>query len=214
MSVQGSMPSKGSNLLRTATGVDMLNSGTGSKLQYFVENLADLVLVPVLEAFNEMNGENLKPSQYKQILSEELDQAFEGDPIDIKNGSYKFKILAGAKLQAKRALAQNIPVFFQFVANQPVMDALAAQGNKVDFAELVKMVFDVTGWPNKQSLIVPMTDEDKQRLQQQQQAPLQMQQQKIQQQTQAQSQIISQQNEEKTARDLIRDSLKQQEVGR
>jgi hypothetical protein len=213
MAVQGSMPSRGSNLLRTAAGIDMLTSGTGSRLQYFIENLADLVFVPVLEAFNEMNAANLKPSQFKQILSDELDQAFSGDPLDIMNGGYKFKILAGAKLQAKRALAQNIPLFFQFIANEPVMNQLAMQGKKVDFGELTKMVFDVTGWPNKQSLIVPMTDEEKQMFQQMNAAMQQTaaQQQKIQLETESKSQLISQQNEEKVARDIIRDSIKKHE---
>jgi hypothetical protein len=215
MAVQGQMPTKGSNLLRTATGINMLTSGTGTRLQNFVEYLADLVFVPVLEAFNEMNADNLLPSQYHQILSEELDEAYEGDPLSIKNGSYKFSIIAGAKLQAKRALAQNLPVFFQFVANDPVQQYLAVQGKKVNFEELVKMVFDVTGWPNKQSLIVQMTPEDQQRLAQQnaamQAAALQTQ--KIQAEGQMKSQLISQQNEERVARDIIRDSLKHEEAG-
>lgn len=213
MAVQGSMPSKGSNLFRTAAGVDMMTSGTGTRLQYFVENLANLVFVPVLEAFNEMNATKLKPSQVTQILSEELAQAFKGDPIELFNGSYKFKILASAKLQARRQMMQTLPMFFQFIANQPVMDGLTQAGKKINWEELVSMVFDATGWPNKQTLITDLTQEDMARMAQmnpQMQAG-QMNAEKVQQDTVAKSQLIEQQNEDRVARDIIREQLKRGE---
>ena len=48
----------------------------------------------------------------------------------------------------------------QFLINEPMMRALAEQGKKVDFGEVVNMLYDVSRWPNQQSLIVPMSQED------------------------------------------------------
>jgi hypothetical protein len=41
--------------------------------------------------------------------------------------------------------------------------------------ELVNMTYDVSGWPNRQNVIVDMTQQDHARVQQQQQAPAQQQ---------------------------------------
>jgi hypothetical protein len=60
-------------------------------------------------------------------------------------------------------MAQSLPLLFQFITTEPVMNALAEQGRKVNFAELVNMVFDVSGWPNKTDVVVPMTPQEQQR---------------------------------------------------
>jgi hypothetical protein len=161
--VQGTIPSSGSTFGRTATGINALSAGAGTRIQYFIENLADQVYVPVLRAFTEMNRTRLVPSQIQRVLSEELAIQYEGDALDILNGRFEFEILAAGKLQARSSMAQSLPLLFQFITNEPVIAALAEQGRKVNFAELVNMVFDVSGWPNKTDVIVAMTPQEQQR---------------------------------------------------
>lgn len=163
IAVQGSMPSEKSSVTRTATGVNMLTAGVGSKLQYFVENLARQVFVPTLEAFHMMNRKNLKPAQLKAILSDELNMAYSGDVVDLLNVQGHYEILAGAHLQQKRTMTQVLPLLFQFVLTEPVMSALKEQGQKIDVGEMVKMLWQVSGWPNKQDVVVKFNLEEEQR---------------------------------------------------
>lgn len=215
-SVQGQQPVQGSNLFRTTAGVQMMTGGAGNRLQAHIERLANQVFIPTIEAFNMMNPENLLPSQYQQILSDEMDAAFTGDPFDIMNGAYKFRVLAGARMQARKA-AVNLPFMMQFFADPNTQQHLAAQDMTFDFMEWIKMASDQQELPNRQSLIRKMTDDEKAAYQQAQQAEAQasqaQQQQKVQLETAAKSQLISQKNEEKLALDRFESEFDQQKVG-
>jgi hypothetical protein len=158
--VQGGMPAQKSSITRTATGVQTLTSGTGTRLQYLAENFATMVFIPTLEAFHKMNAKKLKPSQIEAILSKELGLAYQGDVVNILNARLKFQVLAASRLQAKRALATTLPLLFQFLLAEPVIGALQTEGKKVNIGEMVKMLYDVSGWPNRQDVIVEMSEED------------------------------------------------------
>ena len=110
-----------------------------------------------------MNRTRLMPSQVQSILNDELAIQYEDDALDILNGRFKFEILAAGKLQARSSMAQSLPLLFQFITNEPVINALADQGRKVNFGELVNMLFDVSGWPNRTDVIVPLTEQEQQR---------------------------------------------------
>lgn len=216
--VQGAMPSQNSSVTRTATGVNSLASGTGTRLQYALENFADQVFVPLLDAFHEMNALFLTDEQIDKILTQELGIAYQGDTLDIINGQYDFSMLAAGKLQAKAVMKQNLPLLYQFLLTQPVLQNLQENGEKVNVGEMVKMLFDVSGWPNYSSVIVPMTDQDKQ--QAQANSPAAMQQQQLQHQaqqtqieTQAKSQLLEQDNTDRTGRDVIRELIKNDDKG-
>ena len=160
IAVQGSIPAN-TSLTRTATGVNTLAGGAGARLEYFINNLADLVYIPALEAFTEMNRTRLSPKQVRQILSEDLAESYLSDVVDILDGRFQFEILAASKLQARRAMAQSLPLLLNFLLNGDIISALADQGKKVEFQEILSMVYEVSGWPNKQSVVVDMTDEER-----------------------------------------------------
>jgi hypothetical protein len=213
ISVQGQMPISGSNLFRTKAGIDLMGGGTDIRMQALVERLTNLVFIPTLEMFTYMNAENLSPSQYKQILSEELDIAYQGDTFDIIKGSYRFSIAAGARLRAQKAMV-NLPFIMQFFADPNVMQHMAVQGITFDFLEWIKMASNQMELPNQSSLIRPMTDEEKKAYEQQQQSQAQaaqLQLQKLQVQGQIKSQLQSDNNEAKVTRDLLREGLKTEE---
>ena len=160
--VQGAMPGAGnrSSVTRTATGVQFLAGGVGTRLQFFIENLAAQVFIPTLEAYRRMNAKKLSPSQVKRLLSAELNKAYEGSVLDVVNAELDFDILAAAKLQARRAMAMSLPILLQTLLTEPVINGLRAEGKKVNVGELIKMLFDVSGWPNKQDVIVEFNADD------------------------------------------------------
>lgn len=164
--VQGANPGAPGDM-RTGAGVQLLSSGEMTKMQDLVDQVCELVYVPMLEFFVEHNR-RLKPSQLRMMLTDELGQAFTGDPLDIINGAYKVSISAGAKLAARQALNSSLG-YIQSVLQQPgLTDQLAVQGMKFNYAALVDAVFESTGFPYREQIVIPMTDEDKQRLAQQQ----------------------------------------------
>ena len=173
--VQGAMPSSKSSITRTATGVNSLASGTGTRLQAIVEQFAYQVFVPLLHQMHRMNAMYLEPKDISRILSKEMGDAFAGDTLDLINGDFDFQMLAGARLQSRTAMKAAVPLLYQFLLTQPVLESLQQEQKKVNISELVKMTFDVSGWPNYSSVIVPMTQDDIARQQQEQQAPAQAQ---------------------------------------
>jgi len=141
-----------------------------------VEQFAYQVFVPMLDAFHLMNGMYLESEDIDKILTKELGIAYAGDTLDLINGQFDFEMLAGSRLQAKTAMKQNLPLFYQFLLTDPVIQSLAAEGKKVNVSELVKMSFDISGWPNMASVIVDKTPQDVAQDQQKAQAAQQQQQ--------------------------------------
>jgi hypothetical protein len=160
-------PDMPTQAMRTAEGVQAFTSGIQTRLQYFVEQFADLVFLPVLNAFVDMCKEHLTPEQINCILAEEEGKAYQdwadgGDILEVYNASCAIEALSSTKLAARRAMAQTIPMYMQMWAAAPVQESLAQQGKKVDYVEFVQQVADLAGW-DAQSFIVPMTPEDQQR---------------------------------------------------
>lgn len=164
ISTQGSFPTRNSSITRTATGVASLNAGTSARLQALVESFSRQVFVPLLETMHELNGERLSPDALSRILSNDLRIAYTGDPLELVNVRADFRVLAASKLAARQQMAQTVPLLYQFLLTEPVMQSLAQEGKKVNVEEMVKMLFDVSGWPNRQNVIVSMTQQEQQQV--------------------------------------------------
>jgi hypothetical protein len=119
-----------------------------------------------LEFVHESNSRWLSTDQISEILDDVLEKAFEGDAIEIKNANVKFSMQAGTRMRAKAAMQQFIPSLLQLLAAQPVLTALQDQQMKVNFVKLIQQMLDSADWPGEQEIISPMTDEDKQLMQQ------------------------------------------------
>lgn len=210
--VQGSLPSQNSSITRTATGVNSLASGTGTRLQSIIEQFAHQVFVPMLDMFHKMNAMYLDPQQINKLLTKELGIAYQGDTLDFINGQFDFDVQAAARLQDRAVARQNLPLLFQYLLTQPVMDALTQEGKKINIGELVNTLFDVTGFKNKQNIITDMTPEDEQRAQQnspaaQQAAQQQAQQQQGQQQQSDKMQLLQTENSNRAGRDVLKELI-------
>ena len=152
--------------MRTAEGVQAFGQDIVNKMQYFIEIFAEQVYIPALRAFLEIMHDKLQPEDIHEILSE-MDEkalaAFDANPLDVYNGDCDVMVLSSTKLAARRAAAQLIPLLLSLVSADPVQSALAAQGKKFDFAELVEEAVDLAGW-DVNSLIVPASQEEIQRM--------------------------------------------------
>jgi hypothetical protein len=164
--IQGSNPGATGDM-RTGEGVKMLGQGEGMKMQDLIDQFCDLVLIPFLE-FCVENNKRLKPSQLRAMLNDVLTEKLNADPLDMINATYKITISAGSRLQARNSLNQSLG-YIQSILQQPgLSDQLAVQGVKINYASLLESLFHSTGFPYQYEIIEPMTDEDKERLQQQQ----------------------------------------------
>lgn len=209
-----------SNLARTAAGANLIG-GSATTAPDFVEKLANQVIVPFLYHVQEMNNAMLPHSQIKKILDEELQDAYfkdGGDVVDLLNAKVKFSILAGAKMQAKRAMAQAFPIMIQFLTNQQTVEQLAVAGYRVDVTEIMRTLYQVSDFKNFNDVVVKMTPEEEQRYQQQNSPQA-----KVQAQAQAQAQLqdkkkndqlelIDSENQARAGREVLRAALEKNEI--
>jgi len=193
-----------------------LGQGAMNMLGEFVDKLVNQVFVPFLYDMQELNKAELNPSQLKYILSDELQHEYVkngGDTLDLLNARVKYTVLAGSKMQNLKSMAQALPMMTQFLGNPEIVQGLAVEKKKVNVSEIIRMWFETSRWPNLNDVIIPMTAEDMQRLQQQSQGGM------IQQKTQAQSQLLNQkfqqaqqladaENISRAARDVLREGFK------
>lgn len=209
-----------SNLARSSAGAQLIAAGSASRLSDFVEKLANQVIIPFLFAAHEMNRALLPASTMKHILSEELQHDYMqseanggggGDVVKLLNARVKFSILAAAKMQARRGMAQSLPQMIQLFTSPPFADQLADQGKKIDITELIRMFYVVSDWKNEGDLVVDMTPEDKQRYQQRQQgqamAKIQSQQAMENMKFGNKQKLIDQEDMNRAARDVIKHGL-------
>lgn len=215
---QGASPAPGqgrTSMGRTAGGASLLASGTNDRIGDFIRKLSNQVFIPFLHEVHSMNKTLLPAKTIRTLLDQELQTSYDdysGDIIvDILNAEGRFNILAAAKLSARRNMAQALPILLQFLEGQPIQEALQLQGKKVDTAELIRMFFEVSEWRNYNDVVVDMTPQDQQRMQQmnpgaqkiQGQAALQNQ--KFGQ----QQQLIDQENVARAGREILRQAIEQ-----
>ena len=161
-----------SNLARSSAGASGILAGANTPISDFIDKLANQVIVPFLYDMQEMNRSMLPMSQLDYIMSDELKHEYVetgGDLLDILNAKVKFQILAGSKMTTRRNMAQGLPQLTAFLAQPAVLEQLAVEGKKVDVNEIVRMWFEASEWKNLNDVIVPMTQQDLQRQQQQSQ---------------------------------------------
>ena len=205
-----------SNLARSSAGAQGILAGSNTPISEFVDKLASMVIVPFLYDMQEMNRSMLPLSQLDFIMSDELKHEYVangGDLIDILNAKVKFQILAGSKMATRRSMAQGLPLLTQNLANPAITEQLGLQQLKVDWLEITRMWFQAAEWPNLKDVIVPMTPDEQQRHQAQQQSAQQnvkfQQQQALLAQKAAQAeQLADSENVARAARDVLREGFK------
>ena len=170
--VQGSIPGKGSSIVRTGTGAGIVGSASSTRLQSPVERFIDGVFLPFLRFVYRMVKERMPISEIRDVLAERTAD-LTVDFQDFLSQVIKFDTLAGTRLAAKNRMAQALPFLLEVFSNQAIIQQLSETGWKVNVMELVNMICDMSEWKNKRDLVVQMTPEEKQQQQQQQAAAIQ-----------------------------------------
>lgn len=155
-----------SNLGRTAAGANLIGAGAASRPQDFVEKFVAQVFIPFLYEVAEMNRAMLPKETIKHILDEELEHAYfkdGGTVVDILNSRVMFSTLAGAKMQARRQMAQAMPLLIQLVTNEQTTKQLAIGKKKVNVTAIIEDFIEVSGWKTRSDWIQDMTPEDEKR---------------------------------------------------
>lgn len=172
--VQGSIPGRGSSIVRSGTGAGAVAAASSARLQSPVERVCDGVLIPYLRFLFQMIKERMPISEIRDVLAERTEDLVP-DFQDFMSMPVKFETLAGTKLAARSAMAQALPFLLEVFGNQALVQQLAETGWKVNAKELANMTLDMSGWKNNRDLVVPMTDQEKQQRMMQNPAAIQAQ---------------------------------------
>ncbi|HET6220188.1 MAG TPA: hypothetical protein VFE27_24380 [Acidobacteriaceae bacterium] len=161
---QGSLPGKGgSSAARTATGAGGIIAANAGKIQGPVGHFVKGILLPFIQLIDFLVKDRMSPSKIREILGRELGDAFELDAQNFYESEDMFDCLAGAKLAAKKAMAQALPLMVQIFENQPLVQQLNATGYMVDVKLLLEMFMEVSEWKDARELIRPMTPQEQQK---------------------------------------------------
>jgi hypothetical protein len=170
--VQGSIPGRGSSVVRTATGAGAVSSASSTRLQSPVERFIDGVFLPFIRYVYAQVKERMPISEIRDVLAERAEDLVV-DFGDFLAQNIKFDTLAGTRLAAKNKMAQALPFLMEVFSNQAIVQQLSEIGMKVNVTELVAMILEMSEWRNQRDLVVPMSPQEKQERQQQQQAAVQ-----------------------------------------
>ena len=66
-------------------------------------------------------------------------------------------------MQARRNMAQALPIMLQFIMGPEIIQSLAIEGKKVDVNEVLHMLWEISDWRNYRDVVVDMTPQDQQR---------------------------------------------------
>lgn len=158
---QGSLPGRGgSSAARTATGAGGIIAANAGKIQGPVGRFVRGIFLPFIEMLDEMVKERMPVSEIREILGQNLGDAYELDEVDFLNSNDKFEVLAGAKLAAKKAMAQSLPLMIQVIENPALVQQLNAMGYAVDAKLLFDMFMEMSEWKDSRELIRPMTPQE------------------------------------------------------
>jgi hypothetical protein len=164
--VQGTLPGRGSSLGHSGTGAGMIQAASSGRLQSPVERFVDGVFLPFLDFLFQMVKERMPIKEIRDRLGERTTDLIV-DFGDFMKTNVKFETLAGTKLAARNRMAQALPFLLEVFGNQALVQQMSQVGYKVNVMELVKMVLDMSEWKNRADLVVPMTDQEKATMMQQ-----------------------------------------------
>jgi hypothetical protein len=164
--VQGSVPGRGSSIVRSGTGAGIVGNASSTRLQMPVERVIDGVFLPFLNFVYRMTKERMPISEIRDVLAERA-VSITPDLQNFMDAKVKFDTLAGTRLAAKNKMAQALPFLLEVFGNQALIQQLSQTGWKVNAMELVSMILEMSEWKNKRDLVVMMTPQEQQSMQQQ-----------------------------------------------
>lgn len=162
IAVQGATPDSTGGLGRTAFGMNMLAQAASARIRDYARNIESQVLIPFLEWLCLTNPTKLDRRFVETVLSPELLEAYDKNSEKMLEygQKFKFKMYGAIKMKRRLAMLQSVPVLVEYFQQPTVQENIRASGQVFEHNELVWMMMDATGWPNKEQLIRKMTDEE------------------------------------------------------
>jgi hypothetical protein len=149
--------------MRNATGAAAVIQANASRLDGPTSRFVRQVFEPWLYQMDELNNDLLPTSVLKEVLSEELEEALEIDHIKFRNARIEYEVLAGAKLGAKKEMAQFLPILLQITNNPTFSQNVQDAGYMWDGVAIFNEFAAAAGWKYSQSFLRKMTPEEKQK---------------------------------------------------
>lgn len=171
--------------MRSGTGAAAVIQANASRLDGPTGRFVRQVFEPWLYTMDELDNLLLPAAVFRDMLGDEIGEPNLVDHMDYREANIDYEVLAGAKLGAKKEMAQALPIIIQLLNNPTFVQNANDAGYEFDAVAIFKAFTDAAGWKFSQNFLKPMTPERKAQHQANSPAALQANQQKFQAQQQA-----------------------------
>ena len=159
-------PSSGNSANRTATGVNTQSSATQDRMRYYIENAESTVIEPILNEWILLDKKFLDVKEAAHWLKTDPD--FKNlDPLDVMNCVVYAECMGSTKIAARMGFLQILPNLAQTWLNPEMLQLLAQQQKKtIDAEEFMRMSMDAINYSPRNPLIVDLSPQQIQAMQQ------------------------------------------------
>ncbi len=146
--------------MRSGTGAAAVIQANASRLDGPTGRFVRQVFEPWLYQMDQLNNDLLPTSVIRDVLGEELGQPYLVDHIDFRSAKIEYEVLAGAKLGAKKEMAQALPIVIQLLNNPTFVANANDAGWQFDAPAIFKAFTDAAGWKFSQNFLRKMTPQE------------------------------------------------------
>ncbi len=147
--------------MRSGTGAAAVIQANASRLDGPTGRFVRQLFTPWLYQMDELNNLLLPSAVMRDMLGEELGEPYLVDHMEYREANIEFEVLAGAKLGAKKEMAQALPIIIQLLNNPTFVQNANDAGYEFDAVAIFKAFTDAAGWKFSQDFLKPMTPERK-----------------------------------------------------
>jgi len=161
----GSPTSGGNSANRTAAGVNTQVGATQDRVRYYISNSEAEVIEPVLNTFIRLNKRFMDPNVAAAWIMNH--KKYQLDPLEVMNARVTAYCYASTRMAAKAAFLQTFPTIAQVIFNPELLQMLAQQQKMtIDVEAFERAIWDSISYTPRNPILVPMSDEQKQAMQQ------------------------------------------------
>ena len=161
-------PGQGSSINRTATGIQTMSTASRFRIGYFIENVQENVIIPMLNRQLELNQRFNTQQDVMQIMGEQGQQIqLQSDAL--VRAKIRFEMRAANKATSRSAVMQILPLLVQSALNPEVLRQLSMMGMTMDVNAILNLSLDSVGRSDLRNIILrKLTPQEMQMMQQNQ----------------------------------------------
>ena len=154
---------RGGNVNRTKGGVQAQLGSSNDRTSYIIDNIEQYMIVPMLYKMQKMIQVHSSDDRLLPVSSPDGQGTAQASNFQ---APVRFRMLAASRVRTRQEIGAMFPFITQYLLSGPFMSELGKTGQTVDFGELVQMMQDATGLGRMYRFVRPLTDEEKQAMQQ------------------------------------------------